>query len=136
MENYLKKVSIRATSLLLFFSLILPSTVALSQNTNTDYYYEGRAQAQIDYDGDGAMIGGLGSGLILGLIGWGLGYLIVSSQNIDVPYQYVSDLDTTQRMKFEKGYKDQVKETKKSKFNMGGGIGTLLAVAFVLGTAE
>ncbi len=118
------------------FALMLPSTVAFGQTAQKDYYYEGQAAAERDYGGGGAMVGGLASGTLLGLIGWGLGYLIVANQGADVPHHYTSSFDTTQRLQFEQGYKDYVKKTRKGKFNMGAGIGTLVAVVLVLGSGE
>lgn len=120
----------------MIFSIILPSTILVGQTAQKDYYYEGQAAAEQEYGGGGAMVGGLASGTLLGLIGWGLGYLIVANQGTDVPHHYTSGLDTTQRMQFERGYKDYVKKTRKSKFNMGAGIGTLVAVVLVLGSGE
>ena len=118
---------------LMIITLTIPSTFAFGQTK--DYYYEGQAAATRDYTGGGAVVGGAASGFILGLIGWGLGYLIVSSQGADVPHHYTSNFDTTQRMQFEQGYKDYVKKTRKGKFNMGAGVGTLAAVVLVLSVA-
>ena len=120
----------KALAFLMIFTLTIPSTFAFGQTK--DYYYEGQAAATRDYTGGGAVVGGVASGFILGLIGWGLGYLVVSGQGADVPHRYTSNFDTTQRMQFEQGYKDYVKKTKKSMFNMGAGVGTLAGVVFVL----
>jgi len=118
------------------FSLILPSTVAFGQTGEKDYYYEGQAAAQRDYTGGGAMVGGLGMGVLLGLIGWGLGYLVVSNQGVDVPHHYTSNLDTTQRIQFEEGYKKAVKKARNGKFNMGAGVGTLIAVLIITSSSS
>ena len=123
----------KVIAIFLVFSMILPSTFAFGQTK--DYYYEGQAAAERDYTGGGAVLGGLASGFILGLIGWGLGYLVVSGQGADVPHRYTSNFETTQRIQFENGYKDYVKKTRKGKFNMGAGIGTLATVIVYLGTS-
>lgn len=127
----------RSTKIMVFllaFVLMVPASV-FGQETvaKKDYYYEGQAVAELEYTGGGAMVGGLASGTLLGLIGWGIGYLIISSGDVSVPHHHVSGLDATQRMQFQQGYKDYVKKVKKGKFNMGAGIGTVIAVVLVLG---
>ena len=133
-----KNCATKIISVLLVFSVVLPSTVAFGQTVEDelDYYYEGQAAAQRDYTGGGAMGGGVVAGTLLGLIGWGLGYLIISNQNIEVPRRYVADFSTKQRMEFEDGYKATVKKTRNGKYNMGAGVGTLIAVAIVLSASE
>jgi len=118
-------------ALFMIFSLTIPSTVLFGQTGEKDYYYEGQAAAERDYQGGGAMAGGVGAGVILGIIGWGLGYLIVSNQGVDVPRHYTSELDTKQRIQFEEGYKKAVKKTRNGKYNIGAGVGTLIAVVIV-----
>tara|TARA_Y100000748_G_C15242040_1_gene389425 strand:+ start:75 stop:488 length:414 start_codon:yes stop_codon:yes gene_type:complete len=109
----------------------VPVTV-LKLEKAKDYYYEGRMQAERDYNGGGAVAGGLASGLLLGFIGWGIGYLIVSNQNTEVPRRYLTELDTKDRLDYEDGYKDAVKKSRNSKFNSGGAIGTLGALVINL----
>ncbi|MBT3479428.1 MAG: hypothetical protein HN915_07425 [Candidatus Marinimicrobia bacterium] len=82
------------------------------------------------------MGGGVASGLLLGLIGWGLGYLIVSSLDAEVPHRHTANLDIAQRRNFEDGYKSYVKKTRKGKFSMGAGIGTLTVLVLVLSASE
>ncbi|MCH7612184.1 MAG: hypothetical protein IIB45_02365 [Candidatus Marinimicrobia bacterium] len=113
----------------MIYSMILPSTVAFGQTVQKNYYYEGQVAAGRDYNGDGAMVGGIACGVI-GLIGWGLGYLVVANLGADVPHHYTSNFDTTQRNQFEEGYKNYVKNTRKRKFNKGAGFG--FSVLFVL----
>jgi hypothetical protein len=133
-----KNCATKIISVLVVFSIVLPSTVAFGQTEEDkkDYYYEGRSAAQRDYTGGGALTGGVVAGILLGLIGWGLGYLIVSNKNIEVPRRYVSGLSTKQRMDFEDGYKATVKKTRNGKYNMGAGVGTLIGVVIVLGQSE
>ena len=138
MINIQKNRATKIIAVFLVFSMVLPSTVALgqTQEDTKDYYYEGQAAAQRDYTGGGAMGGGTVAGVLLGLIGWGLGYLIVANQSIEVPRRYVTDLNTKQRMEFEDGYKATVKKTRNGKYHMGAGIGTLISVAIVLSASE
>ena len=128
-----KSWATKMTTVLIVFSIILPSTIAFGEPDEKDYYYEGQDAAERDYNGGNAMVGGAACGCGLGLIGWALGYLIIANKDIDVPRHYVSRLDTRQRREFEDGYKDYVKKRRKGKFNMGAGIGTLVGVVFVLG---
>ena len=112
-------------------SLLTPHTVLAQTNTEekkVDYYYEGEDAAKRDYSGGTAMLGGLASGLILGFIGWGIGVLIVGGQSVDVPRRHTTDLESNQRRDFEDGYIDYVKKKRKSKFNIGGAVGTLAIV--------
>jgi hypothetical protein len=136
----------KVMAMLLVFALIIPSASVFGQETTLqttqqtiqqkDYYYEGQAAAERDYTGGGAMVGGLASGFLLGLIGWGIGYLIVSGSEAKVPHHLVSGLDTTQRLQFEQGYKEYVKKTKKGKFNVGAGIGTVAIVLVTLSASS
>ena len=82
------------------------------------------------------MVGGLASGTLFGLIGWGVGYLIISGKDAEVPYHYLSNLNATQQMQFKDGYKTYVKKTRKGNFNIGAGIGTLVAVILVANSSE
>ena len=82
------------------------------------------------------MGGGAVAGILLGLIGWGLGYLIIANQSVEVTRRHVTDLNTKQRMQFEDGYKATVKKTRNGKYHTGAGIGTLIAVALVVSTSS
>ena len=120
-------------------SLLTPYTVLAQTNTEekkVDYYYEGEDAAKRDYSGGGAMVGGFASGFILGIIGWGIGYLIVGGQSVDVPRRYTTDLESNQRRDFEDGYIDYVKKKRKSKFNIGGAVGTLAIIAIFASAAS
>ena len=97
-----------------------------------DYYYIGEENAQNDYGGGGALAGGLVAGTLLGFIGWGFGYAIVSSQDVDVPHHHVSSLNNTDRMQFNSGYTDYVEKKRNSSFNIGAGIGTLIAIIIIV----
>ena len=115
-------------------SLLTPYSVLAQTNTEekkVDYYYEGQDEAKRDYSGGGAMVGGFASGFILGIIGWGIGYLIVGGQSVDVPRRHTTDLESNQRRDFEDGYIDYVKKKRKKQFNLGGAVGTLAIVVLV-----
>lgn len=116
--------------------MLVPTGFTFAQETERDYYLEGQFAAKSDYTGGGAMVGGLISGFALGIIGWGIGYLIVANSDIDVPQHYLMELNPTQRMKFELGYSDYVKKKKKGNFNIGGAIGTLGAVVYTVSQAS
>ena len=132
----LKNLAIKSISLILAVSILMPSFIVAqesqSQEKEKDYYYEGRIQAERDYSGGGAVVGGFASGFLLGFIGWGLGYMIVSNQSDDVPRRYIVDLDTKDRLDFEDGYKDTIKKSRKTKFGAAGAIGTLGALVINL----
>lgn len=101
-----------------------------------DYYYIGKETAQNEYGGGGALAGGLVAGTLLGLIGWGIGYAIVSSQDVDVPHHHVSSLNNIERMQFNGGYTDYVEKKRNSSFNIGAGIGTLIVVVVLLSASS
>lgn len=129
----------KVMSLIVIISLLLPSALVFGQDApavKRDFYVEGQVAAQRDYSGGGAMVGGLASGFLLGLIGWGIGYLVVANQDGSVPPQHVLNLEPSERILFEQGYKDYVKKARKGKFNVGAGIGTLGAVLLVLSSSS
>ena len=100
-----------------------------------DWFLEGQAAADRDYTGGGALVGGLVSGVGLGLIGWGLGYLIVSNMSAEVPHRHLASLSTSEKESFKDGYTQKVKKTRKSSFSIGAGIGTLVAVVLLLSSS-
>jgi hypothetical protein len=119
-------------------SLLTPHTVLAQTNTEekkVDYYYEGEDTAKRDYSGGTAMAGGLASGFLLGFIGWGIGYLVVGGQSVDVPRRYTTDFESNQRRDFEDGYIDYVKKKRKKQFNLGGAVGTL-AIVVLMASAD
>ena len=111
-------------------SLLTPHTVLAQTNTEekkVDYYYEGQDTAKRDYSGKRAMLVGFASGTLYNIIGWGIGYLIIEGLRVDVPRRYTRDLKSNQRLDFEYGYTDYVKDMRKSNFNRGGLFGTLFS---------
>ncbi|MBD3374798.1 hypothetical protein GF406_07185 [candidate division KSB1 bacterium] len=107
-----------------------------NQQSPQNYYYLGQRRADLEYSGAGAIVGGLVSGTLLGLIGWGLGYAIMSSSEPDVPPYHLSSLNSQQQFQFSSGYIDKAKSKRNGKFHAGAAIGTLVAVIIVLNTAE
>jgi len=101
-------------------------------SSKKNYFFEGQKAAESEYNGGGAMIGGLVCGTLLGLIGWGLGYAIMSSSDIDVPPRHLSSLNNQQQFEFISGYKQKAKSKRNGNFHAGAAIGTLIAVVIVL----
>lgn len=99
-------------------------------------YLEGQKAAEGEYNGGGAMIGGLVSGVLLGLIGWGLGYAIMSASDINVPSHHMSNLDSQHQYEFISGYKQKAKSKRNGNFHAGAAIGTLIVVAIVLSSSQ
>ena len=111
-------------------------TVVVSGNKTEkkDWYRECMGYAEQEYNSTSAMAGGFASGFLLGLIGTGLGYLIVTNLDPDVPYHITKDLNGEDRMACIRGYKKVIKKKKGNSFLVGGGAGTLLAVIVVTAT--
>ena len=126
------RFSTKLVSIILIFTLLVPLSSVFAQEVKKDYYYDGEAAAQIEYQTSAPVVGGVIAGLLLGLIGWGIGYLIISNNDVEVPRHHTTNLDTTQRMQFEKGYKDYIQKSRASKFNMGGGVGVLTFLVLYL----
>ena len=111
-------------------SLLTPYSVLAQTNTEekkVDYYYEGQDTAKRDYSGKRAMLVGFASGTLYNIIGWGIGYLIIEGLRVDGPRRYTRDLKSNQRLDFEYGYTDYVKDMRKSNFYRGGLFGTLFS---------
>ena len=101
-----------------------------------NYYFEGQQAAEAEYGGGGAMIGGLVSGGLLGLIGWGLGYAIMSASDIDVPAHHMTNLDSQNQYEFISGYKKKAKSKRNGNFHAGAAIGTLIVIVIVLSSSQ
>ena len=99
-----------------------------AQEVKRDYYLDGTIAAWTDYAGVTALIGGFASGILLGFIGWGLGYLFIAVTGADVPSHRLIGMDSQDRRDFQEGYKAAIIETRKQKFNAGAMIGTGLVV--------
>ena len=103
---------------------------------NQNYYYIGEQRADTEYSGGGAVVGGLVAGTLLGLIGWGLGYAIMSGSDIDVPPHHLTDLSSQQQFEFSSGYKTKAKKKRNGNYHAGAAIGTLIAVVIVLNASQ
>jgi len=90
-------------------------------------YQDGYNSGQ-QVSGGGAMIGGLGGGFLLGLIGWGISYIVVAGGNPQPEYYEIQSLDANCQNEFSNGYKQGALKVKKSNVNIGGAIGTLTIV--------
>ena len=93
-------------------------------------YQDGYNSGQ-QVSGGGAMIGGLGSGAFLGLIGWGISYLVVASGNPQPQHYEVQSLENNCQYEYTNGYKQGALKIKKTNVNIGGAIGTLIAIMIV-----
>ena len=96
-----------------------------------DCYNDGYASGQ-SVSTSGNMLGGLGSGFILGFIGWGIAYVVVSGSNPEPPYREIESFEEECRSDYESGYKDGALKVKKSAVNIGGALGALLILSISL----
>ena len=90
-----------------------------------DCYNDGYASGQSINTG-GAMVGGLASGFVLGLIGWGVAYLTVAGGNPQPPHHETESLGAPCARDYRQGYKEGALKVKKSSVNIGGALGTLI----------
>ena len=88
--------------------------------------------AEKEYSGGGAAGGGLAAGCLLGPIGWGIGYVVVSGMDAEVPYDHIKNLNNSEKIEFINGFKNTVKKKRKTKFTVGAAIGTVAAVLIVM----
>jgi len=105
-----------------------PST---KEDQITDYYLNGVTMAERNFQSN-ASIGGLASGCLGGLLGWGIGYAILSGMEVDVPYSLYQNLSIDDQYKFKEGYKSVAQQIRKKEFNTGAAIGTGMIVIFAL----
>lgn len=111
--------------------LTMASSTLFGQDVQSDYYKEGQVAAERDYTGRGAMIGGVVGGSIIGLVGWGIAYKIVTNGNIKVPCHHTSTYDELHKNQFVNGYTDHIDKTRKKMVNRGGIIGTAIFVGWI-----
>jgi hypothetical protein len=110
------------------------SSEKLTQSTN--YYLKGQNSATDEYRSGGALIGGVVAGVLLGLIGWGIGYAIISGAGIDVPNNHLTNLNYQQTHEFRSGYEKAAKKKRNDNYHAGALIGTLVAVVIVLSATD
>lgn len=100
------------------------------------YYFSGEQKASAEYSGGGAIVGGLVAGTLLGLIGWALGYAILSSSDINVPAYHLTNLDSQQQFEFISGYKTKAKSKRNGNYHAGAAMGTLIAVIIIFNASD
>lgn len=104
----------------------------MGMNSSRNYYNEGGHMAEMEYSGGGARAGGMAAGFLLGLIGWGFGYVMINSSNPQVPPQYLLHLNSQQQYEFRSGYQEMVIKQRKKNFSSGAVFGIIAAVVFVV----
>ena len=105
---------------------VVQHTMPQSPNLK-DCYNDGFKSGQSS-GGGGAMVGGVVGGLFLGLIGWGIAYLAVANSSPKPNYNELSSLDSNCQRDYSQGYKEGALKIKKTSVNLGGAVGTLLAI--------
>ena len=108
-----------------------PAQKSSIQTTSTGNCYQDGLYSGQNVSGGGAMIGGMGSGVLLGFIGWGIAWGVVEMGNPEPPQYEIQSLDTECMMSYRNGYKQAAKKVNRSNVNIGGALGTLLAVIIV-----
>ena len=101
------------------------------QTTPTGDCYQNGLYSGQNVSGGGAMLGGMGSGVLLGFIGWGIAWGIVEMSNPQPPPFELQSLDAECSMSYQNGYKQSAKKVRRTNVNIGGAIGTLLAIIIV-----
>lgn len=86
----------------------------------------GENAAEQMYSGKAAFWGGVGTGTAFGLIGWLVGSAVVNSQSVEVPNEYLYQLNQNDQLEFRMGYTQYVKEKRSKMFNDGSTIGVML----------
>ena len=109
---------------------VVQSTMPQSPNLR-DCYNDGFKSGQSS-GGGGAMVGGVVGGLFLGLIGWGIAYLAVANSSPKPNYNELSSLDSNCQRDYSQGYKEGALKIKKTSVNLGGAVGTLLAISILI----
>lgn len=97
-----------------------------------DYFFEGQISAETDYSGGGAVGIGLATGCVSGLIGWGIGYIVLSGMDAPVPLHRVQSMKPSFRMEFSNGYREKIIKKRKTKFTVGAALGTVAGLLLVL----
>jgi hypothetical protein len=108
-----------------------PVQKSLIKTTSTGNCYQDGLYSGQNVSGGGAMIGGMGSGVLLGLIGWGIAWGVVEMNTPEPPQHEIQSLDTECMMAYRNGYRQGAKKVKRTNVNIGGALGTLLAVIIV-----
>ena len=102
------------------------------QTAPTGNCYQDGLNKGRNVSGGGAMIGGLGAGVLGGFIGWGIAWGVVSMGNPQPQYYDLpKNIDGECSNSFRNGYKESALKVKKTNVNIGGAIGTLLILIIV-----
>ena len=101
------------------------------QTTPTGNCFQNGLYSGQNVSGGGAMLGGIGSGVLLGFIGWGIAWGVVEMGNPQPPPFELQSLDAECSMSYQNGYKQSAKTVQRTSVNIGGALGTLLAVIIV-----
>ena len=101
------------------------------QTAPTGNCYQNGLYSGQNVSGGGAMIGGLGAGVLGGLIGWSIAWGVVELTNPVPPPYEMQSLDAECSMSYQNGYKQSAKKVKRTSVNIGGALGTLIAVIIV-----
>jgi len=102
--------------------------------SKVDYYSLGKKKASSEYSGVGHFIVGLVIGFATGLIGWLIGFIVVSSRDVNVPNSFLVNLNSEQRMEFINGYERKVKSKRKLSFTFGSLLGVAGVVVLIIST--
>ena len=104
------------------------------QTAPTGNCYQDGLNKGRNVSGGGAMIGGLGAGVLGGLIGWTIAWGVVELSNPQPPPFELQSLDAECSMSYQNGYKQSAMKVKRTNVNIGGALGTLFAVIIVAGS--
>jgi hypothetical protein len=105
--------------------------------TVTDLIAKGSLDGKVAANSRGTgsyFAGGVGYGVLLGLIGTGIGYVLAGHDNVNLPTNQpfmFSDSSETYRRAFTQAYADRVKAKRKSSALAGGLTGTAIIVVVV-----
>ena len=110
-------------------------TVIVSENNTRDCYNDGLQDGR-SIDGSGSLIYGTLGGLLLGFIGWGIAYAATTSNISQPDHKQISDLEGECKQDYIRGYSLGAKKIKSQNVNIGGLLGTLLAVSIVTSSAS
>ena len=105
------------------------------QTAPTGNCYQDGLNKGRNVSGGGAMIGGLGAGVLGGFIGWGIAWGVVAMGNPQPQYyELPENVEGECSNSFRNGYKESALKVKKTNVNIGGALGTLLAVVILSGS--
>jgi hypothetical protein len=128
----IEKIGVENKSTRTFGSGVVAPAPAIINSPVVDCYNDGYSAGKA-VSGAGPMIGGLAGGITLGLIGWGVSYLIVANGNPTPAYIETEKYKGDCKYDYVRGYKEGALKTKKSSVNIGGALGTLIIVVLLSG---